>query len=177
MPIEALYCNTLFFREHSDCIEYFHNDIVNACESASREALATKTKGKGRITPGWNEQIKLAKEKAIFWHTLWKENDSYGLICEIRQRTRRDYHYALRKLKDGGLSLRDEKMPSRVLSNSSTEFWNEVNKIRGSSKRFANNVDGSQGEAILLMYLQISIMRCITLFPLIKLKWTTLEGM
>ena len=62
-----------------------------------------KLKVNAELLLGGKSRSRQPTEKAIFWNTLWKENDSptYGLIYEIRQRTRRDYHYDLRKLRDG----------------------------------------------------------------------------
>ena len=150
VPASAVQCNNLFCNEHGETIEYLHSAIANACISASDAALPTNSKGRGKIIPGWNEQVKLARERAILWHTLWKENHSpsSGLIYEIRRKTRSEYHYALRKLRDGERSLRYEQMSRRVLADNSSKFWEEVKRIRGNSKVIANNVDGVQGDAI-----------------------------
>ena len=135
VPASAVQCNNLFCNEHGETIEYLHSAIANACISASDAALPTNSKGRGKIIPGWNEQVKLARERAILWHTLWKENHSpsSGLIYEIRRKTRSEYHYALRKLRDGERSLRYEKMSRRVLADNSSKFWEEVKRIRGNS--------------------------------------------
>ena len=94
MPVEALYCKGVFCKRH----ESFHNDIVNACLYASESALVTKVSRRRHTIPVWNDEVRVARQNAIWWHTLWKDNNSHtsGIIFDIRQKNRREYHYALR---------------------------------------------------------------------------------
>ena len=110
---------------------------------------STHTRSRGRIV-GWNDTVKLVKEKAIFWHNIWKCNNSptSGIIFEIRKKTRLDYHYAFRKLKNEDLTLRYDKMSCRVLKKNSKYFWKEVHKVRDNAKMLINSVDGAQGQDI-----------------------------
>ena len=73
---------------------------------------------------------------------------THHAASEIKKKTRLNYHYALRKLKNEDLTLRYEKMSCRVLKNNSEYFWKEVHKVRGNAKTLINYVDGVQGQGI-----------------------------
>ena len=89
------------------------------------------------------------KRKQYFGITSGSAITHQRLVFFLRlEKTRLDYHYALRKLKNEDLTLRYEKMYCRVLKNNSKDFWKEVHKIRGNAKMLINSVDGVQGQDI-----------------------------
>ena len=52
LPLDALYCTDVFCTSRASSIETFHNDIVNACMSASKSTIpttSTHTRSRGRI--------------------------------------------------------------------------------------------------------------------------------
>ena len=51
--------------------------------------------------PGWNTAARLYKEKANFWHAVWKqaESPSSGVLHQIKKSSRSRYKYEVRRLK------------------------------------------------------------------------------
>ncbi len=102
MPWEALHCTDHFCSIHDHQIERFHNDIIGVCLDASRQSIPMcGQKQKSRGMPGWNDHVEEKRQRAIFWHNLWKENNSprEGILADIRRNTRAEYHLALRHIR------------------------------------------------------------------------------
>ena len=141
-------------------LESFHNDIVSACLYASESALATKVSRRHNI-PGWNDKVRVARKNAIWRHTLWKDNNypTSGIIFDIRQKTRREYHYALRKLRNCERSLRCERMSVHALTCKSTV----LERGQQNQGQF-NRLLMEHRARILQMYLLINITPYIILY-------------
>jgi len=106
LPVDALYCSDHFCVEHGNNLQMFHDAIITACLSASKCIPHSKSK-KSRI-PGWTEFVGPYREKAMFWHKLWKENSCprSGYISNIRRLTRAQYHNVLKKVQRNENDLR-----------------------------------------------------------------------
>ena len=87
-----------------------------------------------KVIPGWNDYVEYHRKEAIFWHYIWKCNNSprVGTIADIRNSTRAKYHYALRYVRKN----------VEIINNRSRDFWSEVKKSRHAAGSFANVVDG-----------------------------------
>ena len=97
--------------------------------------------------PGWRENVKPHKDKALLWHSIWKDNGrpATGLIADIRRDTRRKYHNALRancKLVEKAKTVR---MAEACLNDDKRDFWVETRKMFGSQTRLPQIVDGATG--------------------------------
>ena len=94
--------------------------------------------------PGWSEYIQEYRDKAIFWHRLWKENGSphTGVLFDIRRQTRWKYHHMLKIVKRNNDSISAHKMYQNLKG---TGFWTEVQRIIGYNKTRVNTLDGVQG--------------------------------
>ena len=68
--------------------------------NASVQAIP-QSSSSSKSVPGWNDIVEEHRERALFWHQLWKDNNSprEGLIADIRQKTHVKYHYAIRLVK------------------------------------------------------------------------------
>ena len=146
LPIDAVNCNDTICSVHKDSIESYHDKIVSACISASILTISKHRCRRTKVVPGWNDYIKLTREKAILWHTIWIQNDrpQFGIIFDIRQSTRRAYHCALRKIKNDETALRYKNMSIDAMNKNNAAFWREVRSVKGNSRMIANNVDGAQ---------------------------------
>ena len=60
---------------------------------------------------GWNKFVEKYRNKSILWHNIWKEcgRPSDGYIANIRRDTGRDYHSAIRNLKNNSDKIIKEK--------------------------------------------------------------------
>lgn len=95
--------------------------------------------------PGWNEHVQEAKETAMFWHTLWKDNSSprAGPLADVRRLTRAKYHQAIRLVKKDRDKCVANKLASALSTGKTKEFWGEVSKVRSKQTNLPCVVDGN----------------------------------
>ena len=99
--------------------------------------------------PGWNTAAHLYKEKANFWHAVWKQAGSptSGVLHQIKKSSRSRYKYEVRRLRRREEFIRREKMAAALASSNSRSFWQQVHRVNKSNKplpaSFVNGVSGS----------------------------------
>ena len=51
--------------------------------------------------PGWNAQLRTLRMTSLLWHRIWVDGgrEMNGQTYDIMKRTRREYHYAIRRLR------------------------------------------------------------------------------
>ena len=98
---DVLTCNDMNCKVHTPYLNNLYDQIIQICSMASAANIPTTCKGQanGRVIPGWVDQIKPYREKALFWHEIWvscgnKRDDSE--VTKIRRITRAWYHLAIR---------------------------------------------------------------------------------
>ena len=83
-------------------IESLHDGIIAACLEAGN-ALVPQGIERPPTTPipGWTGQVAERRQRALFWHSIWKEcgSPNNGAVADIRRYTRARYHYAVRYAK------------------------------------------------------------------------------
>ena len=96
-----------------------------------------------KVVPGWNDFVNEYKNKAIFWHKLWKENGSphTGILHDIRRETRWKYHQMLKIVKRNQEGISAQKMSEGLAG---TGFWSEVKRIVGNKYSVCNTIDSIQ---------------------------------
>ena len=146
VPIEALYCNDNFCTKHDECLQTYHDGIIDACISASR--CISNKKSNIKCIPGWTEYVSPHRETAMFWHRLWCDNGRprSGLISDIRRKTRAQYHNVLKNAKRNDMKVRSFMMAQNFLDSDRRDFWHELKKVRGGSVTCPTSIDGVQGE-------------------------------
>ena len=94
-------------------------EIIDAYLQAGQCSLPSL---KQRVTsrksvPGWSNYVAEKRNKSLFWHNIWKENNSPsdGLISEIRRTTRKDYHKAVKFVKNNKMEVIAEKTISIII--------------------------------------------------------------
>lgn len=151
VPNDALSCSDLQCQKHNYQIQLFHDNIVNCCLNASEHihvaAPSHENSHRKTVIPGWNEYVSPYQEKALFWHSIWKENGSprSGVLADIRNRTRLRYHYAIRFVQKNKSTMSANSMADSFLSNNHKEFWDEVSKNRRTKSTYPNSVDNISG--------------------------------
>jgi len=149
MPLEAIHCTDTDCKLHNTEVQIFHDNIVEACVSASKNIPSNKkTTSKCKRFPGWNAYINEYRQKSMFWHKLWKENGSPrdGVVADIRRKTRHEYHVMIKKAKRNEDVIRAQKMAQGLLENNARKFWDEIRKIRGRSGSLPTTIDGEFGD-------------------------------
>ena len=131
-----LYCNTLCCKSHDKHIEEFCNNIIYICLNADETNIPPK-KRHHKCIPSWSSEVRSAKEKAIMWHKIWKDNGSPHevTVAEIRHSTSSRYHYVLSKVKRNKQGIRNSKLASAMFANNDKQFWKAVKSINGNTKQ------------------------------------------
>ena len=101
-----------------------------------------------KIITGWNENVRVHRNQSIFWHNLWKDygRPIDGLVCEIRRRTRFNYHLAIKKTRRNENKIKRELVASKLKSGNSKYFWNEINRLNAKPILHSNIIDNKTGE-------------------------------
>jgi hypothetical protein len=148
IPWEAIRCNNVFCTDHNDSIDLFHNNIIRASIAASFATIPISKGGQPKAIPGWSDLVEGHRKTALFWHRMWKENNSpkQGVIFEIRKRTRAQYHMAIRNVQKNKETLKANSMANSLLANRNRDFWKEVKKVRGGQGSLPTNIDGTLGK-------------------------------
>ena len=118
---------------------------------------------------GWNEEVRPCplKDKSILWNKIWREAGcpSVGILSQLRKRAKCWYKYAaVRRLIRNQDIMRRKCMAEAMVSDSSRDFWHEVNcrKIRKQTTLIC--VDGVLGDdRIVELYMGFQIQRSVHL--------------
>ncbi len=135
-----------FCGEHCELLEEYHDNIIAACLDAS-SCIPMSRQNRSNCIPGWNEFVKVYKDKALFWHKLWKEGGSptSGVLFDLRRKTRYEYHRALRFVKRNAKNIRATRMAADLANNNKKNFWAELKRIIGRSSSLPSTVDDIVG--------------------------------
>ncbi|ELT95268.1 hypothetical protein CAPTEDRAFT_213981 [Capitella teleta] len=95
--------------------------------------------------PKWSERMKPYKDDALFWDSVWKSCDKprVGIVFDLRQNTKREYHYALRRYEREERALRRERMGASMTSSYDRSFWKEVQNVNPKKRKIALNIDSA----------------------------------
>ena len=126
-------------------IESLHAGIIAACLEAGNASIPQGNE-RPRTTPiaEWARQVAERRERALCWHSIWKEcgSPNNGAVADIRRYTRARYHYAVRYAKKQADIERAKKVAESLLHKRTDDFWTVVRRMRGSSKKRIGMVDG-----------------------------------
>ncbi len=123
-------------------------DELSCCLHDSALASLPKTHRSSCI-PGWNDRAHSLKEKANFWHHIWRQNGcpKAGTLHQIKKHTKSRYKYEIRRLKRREQHIRREKMATALASSNTKSFWQRVHKVNRSNKATpVSSVDGISGD-------------------------------
>ena len=74
----CLYCTHIkcTYDNHRSELEHFYAHVIMSCINATLEAIPRSTTHTTRrnTIPGWNTETVIAREKSLFWHSLWTIN-------------------------------------------------------------------------------------------------------
>lgn len=142
--LECFKCNNIHCdnQSHFKQIDNLCKSLTDICVVASNKTLPMTRSNKG--LPGWKVKVKPLRDDAHFWGTLWKQcgKPGHGVVLDIYRKCRREYHNAVKSIKQQEAQLRREKMAEQIANNSSRDLWKEFNKLKPKSRVRAPNIDG-----------------------------------
>ena len=144
--LSSVQCNNVLCKEHDNDINILCTKIINACtDAADRNIPHSVMSGcMHKNVPGWEEHVKPYRNKSIFWHGIWLDNErpKHGIVWEIMRRTRAQYHSQVRWVKQNTRYIQSQKMAQSVLKGNTKDFWAEVKRIRGHRSNITASMDG-----------------------------------
>ena len=150
LPRNAIDCQDLKCSQHLEEIQRYYDDILQACISAADCTVGRRQNRTRNLPrrPGWNNYVQPYKERAIFWHALWKCNGSprEGHIALIRRQTRARYRYAVRYIKRHEEQCRANRLAEGLLSNNGRDAWHEVRKVTARKGGVPTSIDDIDGD-------------------------------
>ena len=84
-----------------------------------------------RCKPGWNEHVGPYKQECSFWFKLWCQagKPTQGVLFDYYKDAKKQYLYAVRRIKRRENELRKEKLLDQMCKNNSRDFFKEIKKI------------------------------------------------
>ncbi len=145
VPTEATECRDPMCRNssHRNEINNYCNQLIECCV-LSGEACFPTAKCNKKQKPYWKEIVKPERDKCLLWGRIWKECDKprVGVVADIYQKSKRDYHYKCRSLRKNEKQLRKVRMLENVMQNRHRDFWDETKKMNPCKKNNPPHIDG-----------------------------------
>ena len=131
-------------RYHLSCLDDYCMSLCEICVEAALSSFP-KTQSNKFNKPKWRERMQPFKDDAMFWDAIWRSCDSprNGAVFDVRQRTKRQYHYAFRRYQKEEKQLRRERMAEQILRSNDRQFWSEMKKMHSSNVVHAPVVDNA----------------------------------
>jgi len=131
---------------HISALDWFCEQLSLCLHHCALSTLPTVCHSSS--VPGWNTAARLYKEKANFWHVVWKQagSPSSGVLHQIKKFSRSRHKYEVRRLKRREHFITREKMAAGLASSNSKSFWQQVHRVNKSNKPPpVPSVDGISG--------------------------------
>ena len=96
---------------HCTVIDHYCSLLLDCIEEAADCCLPKRSKRSGKVMPGWNDHVKVIRQSAYFWNNVWTECGCprSGVIFELRNKTKRECKYAIRRAKRRQMHIANEK--------------------------------------------------------------------
>ena len=127
-------------------MDKFCDDLACCLDHAARKTLPL-THPTSTVA-GWNHSARGLKEKANFWHRVWKQagSPSAGVLHQLKKLARSRYKYEVRRLKRRELHIRRGKMAQALASSNTRSFRQQVQRVNKAQKpHSACSIDGHRG--------------------------------
>ena len=115
--------------DHLQEIDEWCEELINCCLEC--DYVFPRTKSCQGIKPGWTTHVKPFREECLFWSKLWKQSDkpTEGVIYENMRHSKRQYCYAVRRIKRAEKNYRLTRMSESVCENKTRDFFQEIKKM------------------------------------------------
>ena len=146
---ECLNCQDLQCNIHSNNLEDYTMDVMQAMESIAQECLPSTGGGRSdgyHTIAGWSEYVKPYCEESKFWHSVWVSSGSpnTGPMYEHMKSSKGQYKYAVRRLKRVNDKIQNDKFVHSIIKGG-VNIFSEIKKFRGSSKQCSSRIDEEIG--------------------------------
>lgn len=134
---------------HLNQIDAFCEDLVRVVLD-SDHIFPRKSAGR-RSLCGWNERVRPFKQECVFWFEAWKAfgQPREGAVFESMREAKRQYMYAVRRLKRQQRELQSEKFARALAADRSRDFFAEAKKLspRPNPVNLVNGIEDEAGIA------------------------------
>ena len=146
---ERLNCQNLNCNHHSDSLEDYTMDILQAVEGTAKECLPSTGGARDYVKltkPGWTEYVKPYCDESRFWHSVWLSSGSptAGPLFEYMKSSKGQYKYAVRRLQRANDKIQNDKFVHSIIKGGANIF-SEIKKYRGSSRQCSSRIDDEIG--------------------------------
>ena len=150
---DCVKCRDIHCSIHTDQMEEYTIAVLEAVEAASQECLASSggAGGKGRsgqqqVVPGWSEYAEPYAQESKFWFALWVSagKPDTGHIHDVMVLTKRQYKYAVRRLKRANDKMQNDNFVQSILKGD-VNIFKEIKKVRGKNTNISSRIDDQVG--------------------------------
>ena len=149
IPAQITECNNLHCKDeiHLEAVDWLATEVLEAVQSAAEEALPFPNIGnkehRHKVTPGFNERVKPFKEKAYFWHSIWKSagRPLNTNLHKIMKKTRNVYHMEFKKCQKAEITIKKSRLLDACL-NGNGDLFKEIKSMRKTNPTIADTIDG-----------------------------------
>ena len=121
---------------------------INECMIlASKIAIPVSKYFSPREMPGWTEFVSPFRDDSMYWCRLWKDVGcpSYGFHYENMKEAKKQYHSAIRFIKNEKDTILKSKVANTLISNEFTEFWKVIKRNKRKKNIIPQVMDGVKG--------------------------------
>ena len=133
---------------HREELDTFIIELLETVQSVAEDTLdypAKKSSNRATksIRPGWKEEVKPFRDKAYFWHQIWRSCGSpiNTTVHNIMKKTRNQYHYHYKKCVKAEEKIRSSKILSACFGEGG-DLFQEIKQLRKCAPVVANSIDG-----------------------------------
>ena len=148
---DCVQCRDVHCNIHNDQLEEYTLTVLEAVETAAVECLASSGRGKQgpghpQVVPGWTDYVRPYSVESKFWFATWQSagKPRAGPLFEAMLYSKRQYKYAIRRLKRANNKIQNDKYVQSIISGG-VNIFKEIKKHRGSVKNVSSRIDDQVG--------------------------------
>ena len=148
---DCVSCRDFHCTIHTEQVEEYTMSILETMETAANECLhntgaGNTTNSVKNVVPGWTQFVKPFSEDSKFWCATWQSagQPQAGPLHQAMLYSKRQYKYAVRRLKRANENIQNDKFVQSLLLGNSNIF-KEIKKFRGNVKSYSSKIDGHVG--------------------------------
>lgn len=147
LPINVLHCSDFFCKLHCITIHNLYVHIINSLLRAAQLSIKfTDPDNKSHKPPtiGWNDSVKPLQCELMHWNKIWKGQGRprVGFVRDMYTSARRSYHRQRKFIVRRQKRLRKQKIAFAFIRSNTKNYWSQINKIRGRSRKVASIIEG-----------------------------------
>ena len=144
---ECLSCRDMMCKIHNNTILDLLDNISHIMSKCAWLAIPRRVIGRKHIA-GWNDSVREYRDKAIFWHDIWKScgRPVSGQITDLRKFTRAKYHWAVKQAKKASDKTIKTKTATSLMQNNFSCFWDTMKTLNSTRSTPVNVIDKVKGD-------------------------------